>query len=40
MKYDDQFPVFWVEFTILACKVEALFDDMPEQSMDLLVCQL
>ena len=40
MKYDDQFPVFWVEFTTLACKVEALFDDMPEQLMDLLVCQL
>ena len=40
MKHDNQFPVFWVEFTTLACKIEALFDDMPEQLMDLLVHQL
>ena len=40
MKHDDQFSVFWVKFTTLACKVGVLFDGMPEQSMDLLVCQL
>ena len=40
MKHDNQFPVFWVEFTTLACKVEALFDGMPEQLVDLLICQL
>ena len=40
MKHDDQFPVFWVKFTTLTHKVEALFDGMPEQSMDLFVCQL
>ena len=40
MKHDDQFSVFWMEFTTLACKIEALFDDMFKQSMDLLVCQL
>ena len=40
MKHDDQFPVFWVEFTTLVHKVEALFDGIPEQSMDLLVRQL
>ena len=39
IKYDDQFPVFWVKFTTLACKIEVLFDDMSEQSMNLLVCQ-
>ena len=40
MKHDDQFPVFWMEFTTLAHKVRALFDSMPEQSVNLLVCQL
>ena len=40
MKHDDQFPIFWVEFTTLAHKVGALFDGMPEQLVDLLVCQL
>ena len=40
MKHDDQFPVFWMEFTTLAHKIEALFNNMPEQSLDLLVHQL
>ena len=40
MKHDDQFPVFWVEFTTLACKIGALFDNMSGQLLDLLVCQL
>ena len=25
IKHDDQFPVFWVKFTTLACKVEVFF---------------
>ena len=40
MKHDNQFPVFWVKFTTLAHKVEALFNNMPEQSVNLLVHQL
>ena len=40
MKYNDQFPVFWMKFTTLAYKIEILFNDISEQSMDLLVCQL
>ena len=40
MKYDDQFPVFWMEFTTLAHKVEVLFNDMFKQLIDLLICQL
>ena len=40
MKYNDQFPVFWVKFTTLAHKIEVLFNNMPEQSMNLLVHQL
>ena len=40
MKHDDQFPVFWMKFTTLICKVGILFNNMPEQSVDLLVCQL
>ena len=40
MKHDDQFSVFWVEFTTLAHKVEALFNNMPEQLLNLLICQL
>ena len=40
MKHDDQFPVFWVKFTTLAHKVETLFNNMPGQLLNLLVCQL
>ena len=40
MKHNDQFPVFWVKFTTLAHKVRALFDNISEQSVDLLVHQL
>ena len=40
IKYDDQFPVFWVKFTTLAHKIETLFNNMPEQSVDLLIYQL
>ena len=39
MKHDDQFPVFWVKFTTLICKIEALFDNMSEQLSNLLICQ-
>ena len=39
MKHDNQFPVFWVKFTTLVYKIEALFDNMPEQSLNLFVCQ-
>ena len=40
MKHDDQFPVFWVKFTTLTHKVEALFNNMSEQLLNLLICQL
>ena len=39
MKHNNQFLVFWMKFTILICKIEILFNDMPEQSMNLLVYQ-
>ena len=40
IKYDDQFSVFWIKFTTLVCKVGVLFNNMLEQSVNLLVCQL
>ena len=40
MKYNDQFFIFWVKFTTLAHKVEILFNNISEQSVDLLICQL
>ena len=40
IKHDDQFPVFWMKFTTLTCKIRVLFNSMPEQLMNLLVCQL
>ena len=40
MKYNDQFPVFWMKFTTLTHKVEVLFNNIFGQSLDLLVCQL
>ena len=40
MKHNDQFPVFWMEFTTLTHKIGALFNNMPEQSLNLLICQL
>ena len=40
IKHDDQFPVFWVKFTTLTHKIKALFNNMPEQSMNLFVHQL
>ena len=40
MKHDDQFSVFWVKFIMLVCKIEVLFNNMSEQSVNLLVCQL
>ena len=40
IKYDDQFSVFWMKFTILTHKVKALFNDMSEQLMNLLIHQL
>ena len=39
MKYDDQFPVFWIEFTTLAHKVRTLFNNMSGQSLNLLIHQ-
>ena len=38
IKHNDQFPIFWVEFTTLACKIEALFNNMLKQLLNLLVC--
>ena len=40
MKHDNQFSVFWVEFTTLIHKVETLFNSIPEQSVNLLIHQL
>ena len=40
MKHDDQFSVFWVKFTTLAHKIEALFNNIFKQLLDLFVCQL
>ena len=40
IKHNDQFSVFWVKFTTLACKIEALFNDMSEQLINLLIHQL
>ena len=39
MKHNNQFPVFWIEFTTLTYKVKILFNNMPEQSLNLLVYQ-
>lgn len=40
MKHDDSFSVFWVKFTTLTHKIEALFNNMLEQSLNLLIHQL
>ena len=40
MKYNDQFLVFWMKFTTLTHKIEALFNNMLKQLLNLLICQL
>ena len=40
MKHNDQFSVFWMKFTTLVCKIEILFNSIPEQSVNLLIHQL
>ena len=40
MKHNDQFPVFWIEFTTLAHKIKVLFNNMFKQSVNLLIHQL
>ena len=39
IKYNDQFSVFWVEFTTLIHKIKALFDNMSKQLVNLFICQ-
>ena len=38
MKHNNQFFIFWMKFTTLIYKIETLFDNMSEQSLNLLVC--
>ena len=37
MKHNNQFPVFWIEFTTLTCKIKMLFNSIFKQLLNLLI---